>query len=332
MAGDWYGYNAAIDGDYAIVTRATGFKEYNGTNNGAAFVFEEVGGNWVEAQKLIPSDIVGGEKFGISAALSGNYALIAAFFDDDLGTRSGSAYVFERIGNTWTEVQKLTASDPSIKDNFGLVTEIKGNCALISADKKNNQKGAVYVFERSSGIWTQVQKLTASDAETGEYFGGAFSLSKNCDTALINAWGDQDEAGAVYAFERIDGAWEEVQKFAASDTVEGDQFGYLVSVDGDLAVAGAGADDDLGADSGSFYVFKRIDGTWTEITKVTASDGATGDRFGEPVLSGHTTVVTAFKHDGAGLDSGAAYIYDLETTIPLTQTRALIDDLLTLSL
>jgi hypothetical protein len=109
-------------------------------------------------------------------------------------------------------------------------------------------------------------------------------------------------------FERQgDGSWLEVDKLNASDGAADDRFGGSVSLSGTRALVGAEFDDDLGDLSGSAYVFERQgDGSWLEVHKLTASDGAAGDKFGTASLSGDRALVGARVHD----DMGSAYVYD----------------------
>ena len=94
------------------------------------------------------------------------------------------------------------------------------------------------------------------------------------------------------------------------DGVGGDKFGYAVAVDGDIAVIGAYQDDDNGADSGSAYVFTRVEGVWTQAAKLTAFDGEAYDNFGISVaVDGDTVVVGAPGNDGDGADSGSVYAF-----------------------
>ena len=117
-------------------------------------------------------------------------------------------------------------------------------------------------------------------------------------------------------FEKNDstGLWFETAKLIASDGTAGDQFGFSVSVWGDLAIVGAHHDDDDGDRSGSAYVFQKDDstGVWHEIDKLTASDGETGDIFGTSVsVSGTTILVGALNDDTEnGVDSGSAYVFE----------------------
>ncbi len=122
-------------------------------------------------------------------------------------------------------------------------------------------------------------KLTASDGAAGDWFGHSVSLSG--DRALVGALFHDDPAnsGSAYVFERQgDGSWLEVDKLTASDGAANDFFGLSASLSGDRALVGANGDSDS---NGSAYVYERQgDGSWLEVAKLTASDGAADDLFG----------------------------------------------------
>jgi hypothetical protein len=141
------------------------------------------GASWTEQQKLVASDGAAGDHFGFSVALSGDTALIGANQDD---SRRGAAYVFVRSGTTWTEQQKLVASNRSENDGFGASVAISGDTALVGASGDNSGAflgGSAHVFVRSGATWTEQQELVASDSSTGDAFGTTVSLSG--DTALF---------------------------------------------------------------------------------------------------------------------------------------------------
>ena len=111
-------------------------------------------------------------------------------------------------------------------------------------------------------------------------------------------------------FVRSNGVWSEQQKLTASDGALLDSFGSNVSIDGDTAVIGAHGDDDNGSLSGSAYVYVRSNGVWSEQQKLTASDGAGDDDFGNSVsIDGDTAVIGALHDDDNGSNSGSAYVY-----------------------
>jgi hypothetical protein len=212
------------------------------------------------------------------------------------------------------EVAKLLASDAQANDNFGWSVAVSGDTAVIGARLEatgGSNAGAVYVFTRSGGSWTQQAKLLASDAQSSDYFGDSVAVSG--DTAVIGAYGEAtggSNAGAVYVFTRSGGAWVEQAKLMASDAQSSDYFGYSVAVSGDTAVIGAYREDTGGSDAGAAYVFTRSGGAWVEQAKLMASDAQSSDRFGGSVaVSGDTAVIGARYEDTGGSDAGAAYVF-----------------------
>jgi hypothetical protein len=219
----------------------------NGPGSGSVYVFERIGGTWTETAKLTASDGAGGDRFGNAIAVEDTVLMVAAIYDDDNGEASGSVYVFERIGGTWTETAKLTASDGTADDYFGGNVAMYGNFALVSAsgaDAGGMDSGAVYVFERVDGTWTETAKLAASDGWVGA------SVAICDDRAMVGG------SEAAYVFLRTGSAWHQVAKLAASDGAAGDKFGSSVAIDGHYALVGAYWADANGlSESGAAYGF-----------------------------------------------------------------------------
>jgi len=208
------------------------------------------------------------------------------------------------------QIAKLLASDGAASDYFGQSVSISGDTALVGA-YGNLNKGSAYVFIRTGATWTEQAKLTASDGVAIDYFGSSVSLSG--DTAVIGAWGDDDKgsgSGSAYVFKRSGSTWSQQAKLTASDGAASDLFGVSVSLSGDTAVIGAYGDDDKGSASGSSYVFFRSGSTWSQQAKLTASDGAADDNFGNYVaVSSNTAIVGSYKDDDNGSASGSSYVF-----------------------
>ena len=311
--GDDFGSSVAISGDTALV--GARYDDDLGSNSGSAYVFVRSGGTWTQQQKLTAADGAADDDFGLSVAISGDTALVGARYDDDLGSNSGSAYVFVRFGGVWTQQQKLTASDGSAGGMFGYSVSVSGDTVLVGAVMAFNgtvqEGGACYVFVRSGGVWTQQQKLTASDGAGSDNFGVSVSLSG--DTALVGARLDDDlgdASGSAYVFVRFGGVWTQQQKLTASDGIAADHFGQSVSLSGDTALVGALYWGLLSDQTGSAYVFARSGGTWTQQQVLQPADGAGGDRFGVSVsLYDDTALVGSYFDDDLGSNSGSAYVF-----------------------
>ncbi len=306
-AGDWFGISVAIDGDSAVV--GAYYDDHDrGSDAGSAYVFQRVGGAWSELQKLTASDGAAGDQFGISVAIDGDHAIVGAYLDgNDNGSNAGAAYVFQRIDGTWTEVQKLTASDGAATDWFGTSVAIDGDHAIVGAflgDTGNGRDaGAAYVYQRIEGTWAEVQKLTASDGAASDQFGRSVAIDG--DYAIVGA------SGGAYVFQHVDGTWTEAPKLTAADGTVEDGFGASVAIAGAYAIVGANGDDnDRGSRAGAAYAFQRVGTTWTQLQKLTATDGTAGDRFGYSVaMDGDYAIIGAWWDDDLEFQAGSAYLY-----------------------
>ena len=259
-AGDYFGWSVSVSGDTAVIG-AIG-NDGVGGNSGSAYVFTRSGSTWTQQAKLTASDAAASDYFGWSVSVSGDTAVVGADLDDDGGDKSGSAYVFTRIGSTWTQQQKLTASDAAAWGLFGYSVSVSGDTAVVGAagDKwEGGNSGSAYVFTRSGSTWTQQAKLTASDATSWYCFGCSVSVSG--DTAVVGAHRDDDggiRSGSAYVFTRIGSTWTQQAKLTASDAAADDLFGFSVATDGGRVVVGAPPNDDPETASGAAYVFSLI--------------------------------------------------------------------------
>jgi hypothetical protein len=310
--GDQFGSDVSISGDNAIV--GADRNDYNGPWSGAVYVFQRTNAGWIQQDMLVPSDGRGGDRFGCAVSISGNYAIIGSYWDDDNGTSSGSAYIFRQDATGWIQEAKLTASDGAKDDWFGNAVSISGNYAIVGAvlDNDNGTNcGSAYVFRRNGSNWIQQAKLIAGDEDAGDEFGGSVCLKGNY--AIIGAICDDDmgeDAGSAYIFERSGDDWIQLAKLVSHDGAGGDHFGNSVSIDGNYAVVAANLDADNGAESGSAYIFKREGQSWEQQAKLTATDGDQRDFFGQGVsIDGSYVIVGAPYDDDNSNDSGSVYIF-----------------------
>jgi len=272
--------------------------------SGGAYVFVRSGTTWTTEATLLPSDGMSFH-YGWSVALSGDTALVGAYYDDDNGTGSGSAYVFVRSGTSWSQQAKLLASDGAADDNFGMAVALGGDTAIVGApfdDDKGTSSGSAYAFTRSGTVWSQHQKLLASDGKSYDVFGDELAMSS--DTALVGA------GSAVYVQVRSGTSWSQQAKLTAAN---GTAPLGPVALGADTALVGAFADDHYGPFTGVAYLFERSGTSWSEKQKLAASDGASYDYFGFSVaLSADTVLVGAYQDDDKGSGSGSAYVFALK--------------------
>jgi hypothetical protein len=199
---------------------------------------------------------------------------------------------------TWTQQQRLTDPIGPSLDLFGSSVAVSGDTAVAGAWGNNGNRGAVYVYVRSGGVWSQQQKLTAADGAPNDVFG--YSVSLSGDTLLIGAMYHNGSQGAAYVFVRSGAVWYQQQKLTAADGAANDQFGRSVSLSGDTAVVGS-------ANRSSAYVFVRSGAVWSQQQKLTASGVAANDQFGWSVsVDGDTAAIGAH---GSNSSQGAAYVF-----------------------
>ncbi|OGD14564.1 MAG: hypothetical protein A2V76_10070 [Candidatus Aminicenantes bacterium RBG_16_63_14] len=224
---------------------------------------------------------------------------------------------------TFRSLLKLTASDASDNDGFGLSVAVDGGYALVGSpgvDGSGSNRGAAYLFLQSQGGldgWGEVKQLVAADRGDGDLFGCSVDISG--DLAVVGAAGEDgigSSRGAAYLFSRDHGGadnWGQVKKLVASDAENNDGFGFSVAIDGDTAIVGADGEDGAGADRGAVYVFARDQGgpdNWGEVVKLTAGDPDDADQFGYAVdIAGDVIVIGSRGEDGAGSNRGAAYLF-----------------------
>jgi len=267
----------------------------------------------VDPAKLLAADGAAYDFFGREVAIDGDTVVVGAPQDDDKGTDSGSAYVFVRTGGTWTPQAKLVPADGTAGDRFGYAVAVDGDTLVVGAqwdDDKGTDSGSAYVFTRTGATWTQQAKLLAADGAAYDDFGTAVAIDG--DTVVVGAYKDDDkgaDSGSAYVFTRTGGTWAQQSKLVPADGEVYDEFGYAVAINANTIVVGAHKDDDKRDASGSAYVFVRTGGTWTQQAKLTAADGAAGDRFGYAVaIDGDTVVVGASFDDDKGPDSGSVWV------------------------
>lgn len=202
---DQFGAAVAVSGD-TLAIGAEGV-EGNVDNAGAAYVFTRTAGIWSQRLRLTAAasgDLTTDRWFGRSVALDAGTLVVG---EPGRLTSTGAAYVYTGSGASWTLQQALTASDAASGDAFGHSVAVRGDLALIGAYDEESvssplNRGSIYVFRRSAGVWTQPDKFLASDPSSGARFGFGVALSPGAAIvgAPNNANGAINEAGAAYVF------------------------------------------------------------------------------------------------------------------------------------
>jgi hypothetical protein len=381
-ANDNLGFNVVLSGDTLVVgapqegSSATGVNgdqaNNNAQNSGAVYVFTRTGGVWTQQAYLKASNTDASDQFGVGVAISGDTLAVGAQFEASNATgingdqtnnsapQAGAVYVFTRTAGVWSQQAYLKGHNTEAGDQFGVSVAVEGDTLAVGAiaeasnatgvnhDGSNNNapgSGAVYVFTRTAGVWSQQAYVKASNA--GGLFGNSVALAG--DTLAVGAQfeasnatgvnGNQTDtsaplAGAVYVFTRTGGNWSQQAYVKASNTDAEDRFGEDVALDGDTLVVGArfeasaasgvNADqtDNSATNAGAAYVFTRTAGVWSQQAYLKASNAGTGKNFagtitiagnivavGSRLEDSNATGINGNQGNNGASDSGAVYVF-----------------------
>ena len=307
-----FGADLSFEGDTMVV--GSPGNDFLGLDSGVGWIFVRgCDGEFVQMQTITGSDTGWFDEFGYSTALHGDVMVVGARYHDTGGQiDSGAVYVFAPAGDgSWVETAKLTAPSPEMGASFGWSVATDGDTIVVGANKAAAEAGRAYVFDRTGSGWVFAAELAGTGADAGDRFGRSVDIDGDTIIAgcpyFAAGCGGTDLCGSVFVFERDGGVWAEVDRLTPADQANEDYFGYEVSLDGDRLVATSVFDDDMGWQSGSGYLFERVDGQWTERFKFVPSDGYEQDMAGRACeVQGDTVVLSGwYGHD----DKGSAWVW-----------------------
>ena len=319
---DLFGRSVAISGDYAVVG-VPGHDIGRGIDNGAAFVYRRDGENWARQAMLVAGDPGGGDEFGYSVGIDGDYIIVGA----QHGDVNGCAYVFMRNGEEWAQQAKLSGGGGPHADRFGYSVAIDGPYAIVGdPEDVQNGAGSAYVFVRDGTSWSPQARLSSADGEPMDMFGAAVAIDGN--RAVVGA-PEQDckepfsaEAGVGHIFGRDGTGWTEVAALRAAEPEDIDipsfYAGASVSISGNRVVLGAigGVGPSAGelTFTGTAYLYEGAGGNWEGVQKLIPNDGIEGGNFGcAAAVSGDLIIVGSTHTHPLAHESGAAYAYGVKT-------------------
>jgi hypothetical protein len=384
-----FGFTVAMSGDgntMAVASTAedSAAKGINGNqadhsafNSGAVYVFVRNGDAWNQQAYVKASNNRKSDQFGSSLALSndGNTLAVGAVGEASSATGidgnqadtsmpgAGAVYVFARADGKWSQQAYVKASNTgelTDGDQFGYSIALSGDGNTLATgaisersaatgingnqnDKTADGAGAVYVYVRSGGKWSQQAYVKPwNTTARGGLFGYSVGLSGNGDTMAVGAYDEERGKGAAYIFVRNGDKWAQQIRLMSSNAEDGDSLGCSIAIsdDGNTMVAGAFDEDSLlrgiqpptegsndaasDVSTGAAYVFVRTGTAWTQQAFVKATNTRLNDQFAWALTlsrDGNTLAVGAHLEDSgaSGLngdqedatseDSGAAYVY-----------------------
>ncbi len=321
--GDFFGYSVSMH-DGQIVAGAPGH-DLPAEDAGSAYLFSMPTDGWTnaaETAKLTASDAAADDLFGISVSIAGTTVVAGAYADDDNGVNSGAAYTFVRPGSAWesmTQSAKVSASDGTEGDNFGVSVSVSGNEVLVGAryfGPSEVRSGAAYFVERPGSSWSNISAEAVGFSEpylsnSNDQFGSSVAIDG--DYAVVGAPYTSDSLaawGRVYVLEKAESGWEKIARLAPSDTLGFLFFGKSVSISGDVIVVGAPGSFDQSIE-GRVYLFEKPESGWKDTTETAIlipTINSSEKAFGSSVAIKDSTVVVSANHFDTA--SGEVFVFE----------------------
>ena len=248
---------------------------------------------------IVPDDLSEKDCYGNSVSIYGDFAIVGSYSDDEqLIADCGSAYIYQKKGTNWVNIQKLSSNE--LRSNFGTTVAISERFAFISSSKQS-----VYIYKRNENLWEFHSKLSINES----YSSFGCSLSVFEDYIFIGDKDDDDIAsngGAVYIYYYNPNSdeWLFYQKLNPNKKISNFRFGKQISAYHDFAF--------IAADE-SVYIFKKNESTesetWEQVS-ILLADTENSLNFGVSVsISDEYAIVGANREN----EEGSVYIYKKES-------------------
>ncbi|GGG54082.1 T9SS type A sorting domain-containing protein [Epilithonimonas arachidiradicis] len=247
----------AVDGN-TIVAGAPGFSSWNG----AVYIYEKSGNDWIEAQKITSPESVDFGNFGIGVSLYGDYLVIGA---SGVNNNAGKIYIYKKNNSgDWIFHQSLTSSDNFENSYFGNSVSVSGNELVVGAYTEVNtgNPSMAYIFKlNDDGNWEETQKIPSYESSEHTYFAWMCEL-KNDQLLISSPHLYGAEAGRTLLYKKnSQNQWEFDQELKPENDVAEDFYGWSLAMSDNEILIGAARDNwdnneenELN-DAGSAYIF-----------------------------------------------------------------------------
>ena len=192
-ASDYFGLSVAVDGDSLVVGSPHQNSSSANTYPGAAFVFVRNGEVWTEQQRLVANDAAAGDAFGGNVAIDGDRIAVGALYDDRGANKySGSVYIFDRNGATWSQQGYLTPNDSPYGESFGQSLGLKGD--LVAASGPYYEQA--YVFVRGPTAWSEPASILFTNIPSPS----VNAIALDGPRVVVSVGQIEGSEGAIYIF------------------------------------------------------------------------------------------------------------------------------------
>ena len=310
--GDQYGHCVAVEN--GIIAVGAPMDDDNGTNSGAAYLYDASTG--AELFKLLPNDGAPGAEFGYSIAINNGMVAVGARMDNQNGTATGAAYLFNAVDGT--QLVKLTPTDPEVGDEFGNAIDLDNGIVAVGAwrsDDYGDGSGAAYLFEASTG--NQLQKLLPPSGNDYQTFGVSIAIDDGIVAIGARTFfvaGQGYTFAKAHLFEVATGnQLMELQPDILNLNGDvGGHFADALAIDNGLVAIGAPTRSVVWDNSGAAYVFNVTSGE--QLHFIAPDDLWDRDYCGISIsIDNQIVAIGAEGDDDNAWFSGAAYLYDAQS-------------------
>lgn len=282
-----FGAAIAISGS----TMAVGAPRETGAvaNSGTASIYQWNGTSWVYQRKLQAVDGTANNYYGYTIAMSGDSLIIGAPNHLQNSSGLGAAYLHVLGDGSWPLQQKLVGelSGYAATANFyGTGAALDGDTAVLGSDyidtPYGTNSGAIYIFQRTAGVWSASTTLVAADAAANGAMGKSVAISGT--TVLAGSPNHGSGTGAVYVFVRSGQNWSQQAMITAPSYGSGSGFGNCLAIDGETFVTSV---PNYNFASGKALVYNRTGSTWGSPIVLTSQqfNGSGGVVVDEAILT-----------------------------------------------
>lgn len=175
MPTQFFGHAVALDGEILAVGKPYD-NCYAGSRCGMVVVYHFNGHQWIEIERITPSEPVAHGRFGSSVSIDGDVIGIGLFRDGcDSNSDCALGYMYRKSGDSWIEEQKLTSLDAMPFSMFGSSINVRGNVASVGSYNvpcsAGINCGSAHAFRFNGSRWIEQVRMTALDAAAGDSFG-----------------------------------------------------------------------------------------------------------------------------------------------------------------
>jgi FG-GAP repeat len=279
---------------------------------GSVYSYTKVPVGWALDGRIVSNDSAVGDLFGKSLGLSSDGSKLIV---GSPGNKA--AYLFAFANGVWTQNSKIVSTDATAQSKFGWSVALSsdGVKAAIGDTNALSDQGAVYVFNKTTGIWVQESKLVTGDLEPLQRLGWSVSMSGNGSSVVSGAYkSNLSLPSAVYCFAKNTTGWALESRLVSNDNISGDAFGTSLDLTADGNTLVVGAPGTLGTGvTGSVYLFSKLTGSWQFVRKEISTDSMTDDCFGYSVTINNAgdKVYAGSPNDDTGVfqNRGSVYMF-----------------------